>query len=101
MSKVSVLAKLVAAEGKRDELAEALTALIDHTASEAGTLHYTLHADNGDSNVLWMYEIYENSDALTVHSGSSVMQSSVPGMMGLLAGRPELIMCTPIRGKGM
>ncbi len=101
MSKVSVLAKLVAAEGKRDELAEALTALIDQTASEAGTLHYTLHADNGDSNVLWMYEIYENSDALATHAGSAVMKAAGPAMMGFLAGRPELIMCTPIRGKGM
>ena len=101
MSKISVLAKLVAIEGKREELAEALNVLIDNAGTEPGTLHYTLHADNGDTNVLWMYEIYENSDALAAHSGSSVMKSSVPGMMGLLAGRPELIMCTPLRGTGL
>jgi quinol monooxygenase YgiN len=100
MSKVSAIVKLTAQSGKRDELSAAFKTMLDHVESEAGTLIYILHSDNGEEDVLWFYELYTDNDALGAHSGSDTMKSLGPSLAGLLAGRPEMHLVTPIGGKG-
>ena len=53
MSQVSLIVKLVAADGKRADLATAFSAAYPHVAKEDGTRYYLLHEDMGDANVLW------------------------------------------------
>jgi quinol monooxygenase YgiN len=101
MSKVSVIAKITAAEGKRDELASKLQFALDHAADEPGTLAYSLHADAKDEAVLWMYELYENQGALDAHMGADWFKELGPMLAGLVGNRPELIFCTPLAGKGL
>ena len=67
MSTVALLAKLPAAEGKGAELAEAFKAAFEHVNKEAGTRMYVLHADATNADILWIYEIYENQDAMNAH----------------------------------
>ena len=101
MSQVAVIAKLPAAEGKRAELATALQALLDATNDEPGTKNYILHEDQKDPNLLWMYELYTDADALTAHQGSDAFKTIGPALAGLVGGAPELIMLTPVGGKGL
>src|SRR5215468_3403200 len=101
MSKVSVVAKLTAQPGKREELATSFKTMLDHVESEAGTLTYILHSDNGEADVLWFYELYTDNDALGAHSTSDTMKSMGPLLAPLLAGRPEIHVMTPIGGKGL
>ncbi len=100
MSKVAVIAKIAAQEGKRDDLAKALQAALDTAQGEVGTEAYILHEDASDANLLWMYEMYTDQDALGVHMGSEAFKALGPSIMPFLAGRPELIFVKPIGGKG-
>jgi quinol monooxygenase YgiN len=101
MSKIAIIAKLPAAEGKRDELAEAFQAAITNAEGEPGTERYILHKDLGDANVLWVYEMYTDNDALTVHSSSDAFKALGGALGPLMGGRPELILMEPVSGKGL
>lgn len=101
MSKVSVIAKITAKEGMRDDLAAALGFAFENVAHEPDTLHYTLHADAGDANVLWMFEIYTDQAAIEAHMGAQWFKELGPKIAPFMGARPELIFTTPLAGKGL
>lgn len=101
MSQISVIAKIPAAPGKRDELAAALQTALDTAAGEAGTRYYLLHTDDNDADMLWMYEMYESQADLESHMGSEAFKALGPAIGAFLGGRPELIFTKPIGGKGL
>lgn len=101
MSGPTIIAKISAQPGRRDELIAALQALVDHVDSEAGTLVYVMHKDLGDEDVVWFYEHYASQDALDAHVGSEVMKAVGTGLRGIAAGRPELTMLEVVGGKGL
>ena len=101
MSKVAVLAKLVAQEGKRDELIAVLAAQVELVKDEEGTLVYALHAETSDEVSVWFYEIYANAEALASHGGTDAMKALGPKIAPLLAGRPEIKKLTPVAAKGL
>jgi quinol monooxygenase YgiN len=101
VSKVAVVAKLTAADGKRDQLAEAFTSLFDAVAGEGKTEVYALHLDAADANVVWFYELYTDTDGLTAHGTSDAMKAVGAELAPLMAGRPELTFLTPVRAKGL
>jgi quinol monooxygenase YgiN len=100
--KVAVIAKLTAAEGKRDELAAAIADVgMRNVAGEPGTLVYAAHKDQKDENVIWFYELYSDGDALAAHGGSDAMKEFGRATGPLLAGRPELFFLEPLAAKGI
>jgi len=101
MSNVTVLAKITAQEGKRDELIAGMAPMMEHVESEPGTLQYILSTDAQDENVVWMYEVYEDQASFEAHGSSDVMKALGPAIGPFLAGRPELIFLSPVRGKGL
>jgi quinol monooxygenase YgiN len=101
MSKVAMIAKITAAPGKRDEVTRALEAVFPHVEDEDGTELYLLHEDHSDGDVLWVYELYRDHDALQAHATSPAMGELMGALGGELVGAPpELIMLDPVRGKG-
>ena len=101
MSTVALLAKLPAAEGKGAELAEAFKAAFEHVNKEAGTRMYVLHADATNADILWIYEIYENQDAMNAHMGSDAFKAFSKSLGEFVDGAPEFNLLTPIGGKGL
>lgn len=101
MSKPVILAKLTAAEGKRDELVAVLSTMVEHTKSEPGTEIYALHTSKADEVTVWFYERYADEASAELHSGSDVMKSLGPKLAGLLGGRPELIHLDDVVAKGL
>jgi quinol monooxygenase YgiN len=99
MSKIAVLAKLVAAPGKRDDLVAVLSAQVALVNDEAGTEVYALHTA-GDDDV-WFYELYTNDDAFAFHGTTDAIKALGPKLAGLLAGRPEIIKLQPVVAKGL
>lgn len=99
-NRVGVVAKITAAPGKRAELAQALMTAQEHVAKETGTIHYILNEDATDENLLWMWEMYTDQDALTAHMGSQWFKDWGPSLAPFLGGRPELIFVKPLGGKG-
>jgi quinol monooxygenase YgiN len=100
MSRVSVIAKITAQDGKRADVVAGMSDMMDHVENEPGTLTYILMEDAGDENVVWMYEEYEDQDALAAHGGSDMMKSLGASLGPFMAGRPELFFCNPVAGKG-
>jgi quinol monooxygenase YgiN len=100
MADIGVIAKITAQDGKRADLAGALQGALVAAEHEPGTIYYILLEDGADANVLWMYEMYENQAALESHMGSDAFKALGPAIGPFLAGRPELIFCKPIGGKG-
>jgi quinol monooxygenase YgiN len=101
MSKTALIVKITSAPGKRDEVAQALDGLFAEVEKEDGTEQYILHDDAANPDVLWMYELYRDGDALQVHSSSPAMAELMSTFGGDLMGAPpELILVTPRRAKG-
>ena len=101
MSKVSLIAKLTAAEGKADALVEALNALIPEADEEEGLEVYSVHADNDNPGTFYFFELYRDQAALDVHGKGARMKAAMGAMGGLLGARPEITMMTPVAAKGL
>ena len=101
MSKISLIAKLTAADGKADELRAALGNMIAAADEEAGLEVYSVHADSGDPNVFYFFELYADQAALDVHGKGDGMKAAMGALGGLLGGRPEVTMLTPVAAKGL
>lgn len=67
MSKVTVVAKLVANPDAVEQLKYELLKLITPTRHENGCLEYRLHQDNADPAVFIFYENWESRDCLDNH----------------------------------
>ena len=102
MAQVAVLAKLTAAEGKADELAEVIRELVGAVGSgEPGTRIYAAHRDASDPAVFWFYELYGDPDAAAAHSGGDALKAAGAKMAGLLGGRPEIHRLEPVAAHGL
>jgi quinol monooxygenase YgiN len=101
MAKTALLAKLTAAEGKRDELIAVIADLgIRNVSGEPGTEIYAAHKDAKDENVIWFYELYTDGEALAAHGGSDAMKEFGKATGPLMAGRAELTFMEPVAAKG-
>ncbi|MDH3684193.1 MAG: antibiotic biosynthesis monooxygenase [Acidimicrobiia bacterium] len=101
MSKISLIAKLTAAEGKADELRGALQTLIAAADEEDGLEVYSVHADASDGNVFYFFELYRDQEALDVHGKGEGMKPAMQALGSMLAGRPEVTMLSPVAAKGL
>lgn len=99
MSKISMIAKLTAAEGRADELEQALAAVVAAADEEDGLEIYSAH--RADGHVFYFFELYRDAEALAVHGKGERMREAMGGFGGLLAGRPEIISMTPLVAKGL
>lgn len=96
---ITTLAKLTAAEGKADEMREALTAMVASVGEhEPGVSAYSLHTVDDDPNVFYFYEQYETADAQQAHGQTEHMKTLGGALQELMAGRPEIVRLTQIAG---
>jgi quinol monooxygenase YgiN len=101
MSKISMVAHLVAKPEALDEVQSLLEELVDSTTSEDDTELYVLNQDAADGASFWVYELYADDAALGVHGGSETMAKVMVGLDGKLAATPELIVVRPVKAKGI
>lgn len=101
ISKISLIAKLTAAEGKESDLEGVLRNVIVAAEEEAGLEVYSAHAANDEPGVYYFFELYQGDDALAVHGKGEGMAAAMGAFKGLLAGRPEVTMMTPLAAKGL
>lgn len=101
MSKISLIAKLTAADGRSADLEAALHGVIAAAAEEDGLEVYSAHRVDDQPGVYYFFEIYRDQEAKDVHGRGDQMRTAMGAFAGLLAGRPELIMMTPVAAKGL
>jgi quinol monooxygenase YgiN len=100
VSEVAYIARLTAAEGKRDEAIAALGRLVDAAESEPGTLHYVLYADTSDPATIWFTELYADEASLETHMSSPAMAEVVGSLAGLMDGPTDLRRVEIVKRKG-
>lgn len=100
MSKVSLIAKLTAAEGKESELEAALGALTAASDEEPGLEIYSVHADDDDPGIYYFFELYTDADAVSVHGKGDGMRAAMKAVGGCLASPPEVHRLRPVSAKG-
>jgi quinol monooxygenase YgiN len=64
---LTVIAYMRAAPGKRDELRQALEALIEPTRQEKGYVNYDMHQGIEDPDQFFFYENWESGEDLDAH----------------------------------
>lgn len=101
MSKISLIAKLTAAEGKSSEVEAVLANVIAAAEEEDGLEVYSAHAANDEPGVYYFFELYRDDEAKAVHGKGEAMRAAMGAFAGLLGGRPEIITMTPIAAKGL
>ncbi|MEM7272938.1 MAG: putative quinol monooxygenase [Actinomycetota bacterium] len=101
MSKISLIAKLTAAEGKGAELRALLGALIEAADEEPGLEVYSAHGDPENEDVVYFFELYQDQAAIDVHGKGERMREAMGALGGLLGARPEITMLEPLVAKGL
>jgi quinol monooxygenase YgiN len=101
MSKISLIARLTAAEGKESELEDVLRGVIEAAEEETGLEVYSAHRADDEPGVYYFFELYRDDDAKTAHGKGERMRAAMAAFAGLLGGRPEIITMTPIAAKGL
>jgi quinol monooxygenase YgiN len=64
---LTVIAYMRAAAGKRDELRQALEALVEPTRQEKGYINYDMHQGLQDPDMFFFYENWESEADLDAH----------------------------------
>ena len=68
---ITIVARILAKIEKKEFVKTELLKLADLSKSDKGCINYDLHQDNENSNLFFVYENWENPDALQKHVEST------------------------------
>ena len=84
MSKITVVAKVVAKKVDVEAVKTELLKLILPTRKEGGCIEYRLHQDNQDSAVFLFYETWEDAVSLEKHINTGHYKDYVRAVNGMI-----------------
>jgi quinol monooxygenase YgiN len=97
MTKPGVFIKFTAQPGKRDALAEHLSAIGKATAP--ATEAFSVHISPVDANAVFVYERYADADAKEAHEATAAYAAARAKTGEMLAGAPEVFPLIAVGGK--
>ena len=93
-----IIAKLITAPGKRDEM---IAILKDSAANMPGCLSYVVAKDAADENTLWITEVWDSAASHDTSLSLPAVKNAIPQAKGLIAGFEKVAATTPIWGAGL
>lgn len=87
---VILVAMITTLEGKGDEFEREFKKLVPKVRSDPGAIAYIVHRSTENSSRFFVYEKYENQEALKHHSSTLHFKEFSRTTASLLAGRPEV-----------
>ena len=87
MSKITVVAKIVAKKDLVEAVKAELLKLILPTRNEAGCIEYKLHQDNQDPAEFLFYETWTDAAAIEKHIGTEHYRNYVTALEGMIEGK--------------
>ncbi|HXE97078.1 MAG TPA: putative quinol monooxygenase [Dongiaceae bacterium] len=84
MSKITVVARIVAKQDSVDAVKSELLKLILPTRKEDGCIEYNLHQDNLDPALFLFYETWENAAAIEKHISTEHYRNYVKALEGMI-----------------
>ncbi|WP_108652381.1 putative quinol monooxygenase [Dongshaea marina] len=85
MSKLTIVAKIVAKTEHSESVKQELLKLIEPTRAEEGCIQYDLHQDNQDPAVFLFYENWQSRELWQQHMNSQHLQDYVAATEGMVA----------------
>jgi quinol monooxygenase YgiN len=99
MSKVSVLGTLTCRDGKAEEMAQVLTAMVEAARGEPGVEIYSYH--RGKDNTFWFFALMADQESMQNHGQSEAMQAAMSAFKPLVAAPPQMTVTTPVAAVGL
>jgi quinol monooxygenase YgiN len=93
-----LIGKILAAEGKRDEL---VSILLDGTDSMPGCLSYVVAKEASDKNAIWVTEVWESKESHANSLKLASVQAAITKARPMITGFGERFESEPVGGKGI
>ena len=87
---IVLVAMITTLDGKGDEVEQEFKKLVPKVLSDPGAITYIVHRSTDDPSRFFVYEKYEDMEALKYHSSTPHFQAFSRATASLLAGRPEV-----------
>jgi quinol monooxygenase YgiN len=98
MSKVSMMGTIVCQDGKADQMAAVLMAMVEAAREEPGVEIYSYH--RGEGNTFAFFALMTDQEAMQNHGRSEAMQAAMQAFGPLMAEPPQMSPSTPIAALG-
>ena len=93
-----LIAQMLAAPGKRDEL---IDILLQGTHNMPGCLSYIISKDTSDENALWITEVWDSQESHQASLGLPSVQEAISKGKPMIAGFGQRIETQPVGGQGL
>lgn len=93
-----LIGKMVAAPGKRDELAGIL---LGGTGAMPGCLSYIVAKDPRDTNALWITEVWDSAESHKASLSLPSVKEAIAKGRPLIASFGDMVQTEPIGGVGL
>ncbi|MCD7977317.1 MAG: antibiotic biosynthesis monooxygenase [Tannerellaceae bacterium] len=81
---ITIVAKAIVKEGKRDEFIQTVQPMIQGSQAEEGNISYNLFEDLDNKNVLSFIEQWKDMDAIEFHNNTPHFLAGVAGIKELV-----------------
>lgn len=89
-------ATLKAVEGRGDDLEREFRKLVPLVRKDKGTMTYIVHRGINDASQFFVYEKYENDEALKLHGSTPHFKQFREAIAGMIDGRPVTARYVPL-----
>lgn len=93
-----LIGKLIAMEGKRDEL---IKILLEGTNEMPGCLSYIVAKDKADANAIWITEVWKDESSHKASLLLPVVQKAIAKGKPMIAGFGDQTVIEPVGGHGL
>jgi quinol monooxygenase YgiN len=93
----ALVVRLTCKEGMRPGLLEVLNTYADGLGEEPGTEIYMVNLDPEDDRIVWLFEIFKDTDAENAHRASDGFSVMLSELNDLLDGPPAVLRMDPLR----
>ena len=93
-----LIGKMIAAEGKRDEL---IDILLEGTNEMPGCLSYIVSKDMNDKNAIWITEVWKDETSHKASLSLPQVQKAITKGKPIIAGFSDQTVTEPVGGQGL
>lgn len=90
MSRVTYFVRMIAREGKAEEVRETLLINYRNILEEPGNVVYALHRSKDNPDEFWIYETWESEEAVDAHENSPRFEEYKSKLRPLVDGETVL-----------
>lgn len=99
MSKVAMMGTITCQEGRADEMAEVLTAMVNAAHEEPGIEVYSYHRSG--ENAFGFFALMTDAESVKNHGQTEAMKAAMEAFMPLMAEPPKISTGTPVAAIGL